>query len=425
MRHVAFMFILCFCGLLAGLEGVGASSEEDNISGIIGVGIILNTPPRVVSISVDSNLMDRDIDYENSGAVENVEITIRVSDNDNRDDISYVGIWIRDNKDTIVVDNAQVAENTSVNENTLDFKYVFNCSDSLLDNNLGAFDVKAQVIDGSGAENTEPFTGYGSELFTVDDLFPGMSFSDRTPSQYDALTVSGTASRLFGSVSLDGAWIIDEKEGTMIASYVSNTYARTYQVTASGLVSVDVTAAVLDGRLDGSISSSYTVSTGITPPPPPPSFPKLQLDVEYGVLVGGLEGTVEFELRVSRIFYDNELMAVSVRVTDEAGNLADADVIISYYDPQIRMAHPVQVSRMAEGTYRGHLAVGELEPGGYVLSVVVQREAFESNSTSAIFEVREGMPPQPAEKSWLEKHWGAVLVIALAVLFGAGYWRTR
>lgn len=223
----------------------------------------VNFSPTIENITVDSSLIDRDLDYSGSGAELDTTITIRVKDNDGRDEILVVYISIRDNEDNLVVDNVQVTDNTVVDENTLDFTYTYPPADNLPDSALGSFDVLVVVEDNWGTSDNNDWGGDGASLFTVDDLSTTINFDPASPHVGWDLTVSGTHSRIIGSVSIDASWLIDNKHGQFSLG-ASNTYNQTYTISnADENENVGVTLRTLDSPLDGVTTSSYKVNENV------------------------------------------------------------------------------------------------------------------------------------------------------------------
>jgi len=207
-----------------------------------------NIAPEIVDVSVDSTLVDRKVDNAFSGADNDVKITIRVRDNDNWGDISEVRLWIRDNQDVVVVDNVLVADNSVVDENTLDLTYWYDPDDAL--DHLGMFDVSALVCDIPGASDNSGWDDY----FVVDD--------DNVTAELiisgDNLRVVGRVSRLSGlPVSLDNAWLVDNVAGTVDATDnypVADNFEGSYSPGENGQV---YAVASTNGALDG-VSAALT-----------------------------------------------------------------------------------------------------------------------------------------------------------------------
>jgi len=203
--------------------------------------------PNIENITVDNTLIDRDIDYSGSGAVDAVQITVRVRDNDNRSDIAPLRFSLRDNSDFILVDNIEITENSAVDENTLDFTYIFNPSDTLPDDNLGKLDVRSEARDSAGACHVENFLELGHEEFTVSDrVVENVTFEN----DYEhVLKVTADSARVAGpSASVTSSTLTDNNLGDYS---MGSDLAVSYKTTQDGEVTVKAT----DDNIDG-ISSS-------------------------------------------------------------------------------------------------------------------------------------------------------------------------
>ena len=203
------------------------SAEVDGVTDALDY-VYPNIPPEIVQISSSEPLVDRDED-SGSGPTLTTTITVRVRDPDNRDDLR-LGLWLRDGSDTLILDNVGVVNYDNVDENTRDYWYVYDPSDTLPDGALGPFDVKVQVVDSEGGTTTEDFEGAGHELFTVDDLVVTLNVADNRPVY--RLEASGTVARVFGTVSADNVVLVDNNEGSMVTEFTDSSFTKTY-----GLVS--------------------------------------------------------------------------------------------------------------------------------------------------------------------------------------------
>lgn len=215
--------------------------------------------PEITSVSVDNSLIDRDVDYASSGATDNVRITVRVNDNDNRDGINSAYIWIYDNQDSHAendgateIDNVRMTENWAIDENTLEFRYSFGLSDTIGDDNLGTFDVKILVVDNVGKENTDngDSGSLGHKLFTVSDLVVPITPENQAR---HVLKVSGTVSRVVGAASADLVTVSDSNYGSQSINLAANAYDSSWKTTQNGTV----TARCLDSPLDGENTHAY------------------------------------------------------------------------------------------------------------------------------------------------------------------------
>ena len=102
-----------------------------------------------------------------------------------------------------------------------------------------------------------------TSLFTVDDLTTTINFDPTNPHMGWDLTVSGTHSRVVGSVSIDASWLIDNKHGQFSLG-ASDTYNQICVISnAAENENVGVTLRALDSPLDGATTSSYKVNENI------------------------------------------------------------------------------------------------------------------------------------------------------------------
>jgi len=275
--------------------------------------------PTIENITVDNALIDRDLDYSGSGAVTATKITVRVRDNDNRSDIAPLRFSLRDNNDSVLVDNIEVTENSVVDENTLDFTYTFDPSDTLADDNLGKFDVRSEARDNAGACHVENFLELGHEEFTVEDLDvksvriaenEGGADGDGIVETGEYVKVWGVVDRVSspGSTSLDNVKVVDNVQGTFDATIVdSDNYEAVYQVSSSEPRTVTVQA--LDSgspEVDGSSDNTYDPANapptvkGVTPTTPidPNAFENFKVEVRDNDTLNDLEN-------VKLVLYDN------------------------------------------------------------------------------------------------------------------------
>jgi len=209
-----------------------------------------NLVPNILDISVDNALIDRDQDYSGSGAVTATKVTVRVRDNDNRSDIVPLRFSLRDNNDSTLVDNVEVTENSVVDENTLDFTYTFNPSDTLADDNLGKFDVRSEARDNAGACHVENFLELGHAEFTVSDrVVENITFEN----DYEhVLKVTADSARVVGpAASTTSSTLTDNNLGDYD---MGSDLAVSYETTQDGKVTVKATDENVDGI---SSSKSY------------------------------------------------------------------------------------------------------------------------------------------------------------------------
>lgn len=215
--------------------------------------------PTIINITATPTLIDRDIDQVGSGAVDSTRIYIEVQENAGRDWVENSFIWILDNTDTEVMTAHQLTNYENISLTTKRFYYDFNPDDPA---QCGYFDIKAQVVDNDGLEDTSGYTGLGYQLFEVNDLVVSSSLMDDTP--INQLTVLGTIARVSGTVSADEAVVEDNNEGTMVATLDDDNFNKAYGLVSpvrlhhNSMGSVYVWAC--DDTLDGkSPAMSYQV----------------------------------------------------------------------------------------------------------------------------------------------------------------------
>jgi len=218
--------------------------------------------PVITSVTADSSLIDRDIDYSGSSADDIVDIVVRAEIDGPAAVLDNALFSIRDNTDTEVISWAKVSETSASGDNWKEWTYQYNPDDATSDEALGAFDARVKVVSSYGGQDNTLYTDTdpgGFELFAVDDLSASITLSDPTP-RVD-LQVSGSASRISGATSLDNAWAVDNSFGEQTMSLEGDSYNLTYQVDSlGGGASASVYVLVSDDPLDGvSTTLSYTV----------------------------------------------------------------------------------------------------------------------------------------------------------------------
>lgn len=399
-------------------------TAQEEASGEAGVN---NVSPTVESISVDATLADRDVDYEGSGATESVEISVRVRDNNGNADIAPLRLSIRDGNDSVVVDNIEVTENSVVDGLTLEFSYIFNPPDSLSDGAMGKFDVRAEGWDESEA-GVSDYTELGFELFTVDDLITTIGVDDPTPYRHQRITVLGSVSRVYGTASLDNAWVLDQIEGTLVAEVVGNMYGATYEVTSNLGATVSVHARAFDesSGLDGiSPSVSYTVVSS------PALWVLLSLgayeeeEAPADVDPDLQPGTYVSEEWVPRDwFYPGETCFLRAYVrdanTDNPVTHARVEMTLVYGNLEFEVRNP------ESGLWEGALLLMDIPTDGHTIEVDVFAEGYTNWHGSCDFELVEApVPPPPVVVPWWQQWWawlgiGAVVAVAVVLL-----WRFR
>jgi len=221
-----------------------------------------NIPPEVVSISVDNSLIDNHKNYSDSPAVTATKITVRIRDNDNRDDLSDAWIAIRDAADALI-DNENVwATRTVVDENTYDVTLVYDAEDNVLSaSQLGSWDAWGYVSDIYGGENWIWDVG----TFTVDEW--GITINLSPDNSYMGfaygfgITATGTISRVSGAAStVDNSWLRDENAGTFTLG-ADNTYSQSWTIGAPpGTENLYVRVWGYGGVLDGENYAYYDVN---------------------------------------------------------------------------------------------------------------------------------------------------------------------
>ncbi|MBA7507050.1 hypothetical protein ES706_05766 [subsurface metagenome] len=375
---------------------------QEAASGEVGVN---NVNPTVESISADATLVDRDVDYEGSGATESVEISVRVRDNNGNEDIAPLRLSIRDGNDSVVVDNVEVTENSVVDGLTLEFSYIFNPPDSLSDGALGNFDVRAEGWDESGA-GVSDYTELGFELFTVDDLITTVSVDDPTPHRHQSITVSGSVSRVYGAASLDNAWVLDQAEGILVAEVVGNTYSATYEVTSSlgATVGVHVHALNLGSGLDGNSSTSYTVV----------SSSALWVLMELGAYdEEGAPADVDPSLQPGTYvdgewvprdwFYTGETCFLRAYVwnanTNDPVTFARVEMTLVYGDMEFEVRQP------ESGLYEGSLLLVDIPADEHTIQVEIYAQGYTNWSDGVGFTLVEPTVPPPVGVPWWERWW--------------------
>lgn len=205
---------------------------------------IVNVAPEVLSISLDTTLID--VDGYDVGD-NDVKITIVVGDNDNRDDIENVAISIRDNTDTVVVNAVLVTDNTAIDENTYELYYHFDPDNTMT--SFGEYDVLVDVYDISGASASSGWLT--DNQFTVDNLVLELTKNIVG----DNLTITGRVTRASGlPVSLDNSRLIDNVFGVFYANDnvpVADNFENSFNPDENGEVYAIVNAnGVLDGFSD-------------------------------------------------------------------------------------------------------------------------------------------------------------------------------
>lgn len=202
-------------------------------------------------------LMDRDADYSGSGAKTSVEIETVVTCFSGVTNIVHATVTVYDNTSTVIVDNAAFTSSEDIDSTHRKYFYTFDCPDAC--DNMGTFDIRAEVMDVTGDENSKT---YYDSLLGVDDMLTTISFSPTLPYNGFDITGSGTISRAYGTASADNAWLIDNKHGTFVLGS-GNSWSKAYQVSGAPGENCSVCIRILDSPLDGVVCSSYLLNTSI------------------------------------------------------------------------------------------------------------------------------------------------------------------
>jgi len=350
------------------IETVGAEQE-------------LNRPPKILSVSSDVPLIDRDVDYAGSGAVDTANITVKAKNCRSRYLLKPLTLWIRDNKDTLTVDGVSVSENTAVDENTLEFTYHFDPSNNLPNDNMGKFDVKIKSLDQFDNENVSGFTELGHELFAVDDRETTINYS---PEQMlysgDEVTIGGEVSGFYESVSLDNVVLKDSVDGTFQPDILGNdSWEVTYSVSQGRH---EVTVGVLDkgSRLDGSETLKFDVEGGKSQPSFNPAKQNLSIDLQVGLYQGREPtkgGRIEFE--PSSKFRPGDRVTVVAYLTVNGIKISHADITGSWNS-----------SSFPIGDKKGNRFVGtftipkDTKSGSYLVGVNASARGLQSTASKTI-----------------------------------------
>lgn len=216
-----------------------------------------NMRPEVTYFNSSEALVDRKRDSDESSPTLTTSLTIRVRDNDNRDDINAIRFLVRDNANTVQDNQNAWSSKTVVDENTYQFTVsVFNPSNT--NDNMGGWDVGGYVAD-----NWQDNTNWGNNTFIVDDL--DVLAVTVTPENTDYgitwgyyVTVSSTPTRKSGiAASADNSWVDDAHEGTFVAGAGASV---AYLISSDPGSVVPLVFRAIDGVLDGENTDTYTVT---------------------------------------------------------------------------------------------------------------------------------------------------------------------
>ncbi|MFN4132947.1 MAG: FG-GAP-like repeat-containing protein, partial [Candidatus Hadarchaeales archaeon] len=204
----------------------------------------------ILSIAAQPENVDRDIDRENSGADNDLRITIRVRDNNGKSAIDNVAgicwITIFNPLGERVVDNVDISSTfREVDAYTGEWHYDFDPPD---DSVLGYYDIYVEIKD-----ETDNFTFYReNRLFLVDDLAVELTLPFHSTSQ--DIQMSGRVRRIFGGSieNIDRVWIVEENFTDNFGPILENTFTRV--ITAGGRGLRQVTVYASRENIDGSSS---------------------------------------------------------------------------------------------------------------------------------------------------------------------------
>lgn len=318
---------------------------------------ILSIPSLVVAeVSVDSTPVDRKAHWSGDGEV---RIYATVKDNEGRDAIENVHFWIRDNNDTVVVDNAMHVGYVNVNDNTKRLWYDFLPSSIMLDNALGEFDVKVQAVS-ANFENTKDYTDLGFKLFTVDDHSITFSPVREIYAEGEIITFEPTVKSVASGSAVENAYLklelISELEEVLrtVAGYTNG----------SGKLATHTTLLEADvGFYDVRISTGKGAIDGL----------KLYEDAFEVVaeLLVSVESITPADDSVSGLLRSRSVVpedvVVKVLVFDTAGtellNLISDSMRVENTAPQLKPWQVPYGLTLAEGTYSYRVEVWESDLG--------------------------------------------------------------
>lgn len=198
------------------------------------------------AIAVTEALVDRRQDVTGSGATltTTIQITVWAFGDNALLVIDNIDIFIYDNTEKIVVDNATPDSSTALSDNTRRFDYSYNPADNLTDDNMGMFDIRIYADVSNQVKDN-----WDNTILTVDDL------SNDVPTQENVAghqhKVSGTATRVSGgAVTLTSGTRVDNNEGSAAAVVSGTDFDNTYAVSVGGQVYFNLETAELDGVSD-------------------------------------------------------------------------------------------------------------------------------------------------------------------------------
>jgi len=379
------------------IETVGAEQE-------------LNRPPKILSVSSDVSLIDRDVDYAGSGAVDAANITVKAKNCRSRYLLKPLTLWIRDSKDALTVDGVSVSENTAIDENTLEFTYHFDPSNKLPNDNMGKFDVKIKSLDQFDNENISGFTELGHGLFAVDDRETTINYS---PGQMlysgDKVTIGGKVSGFYEPVSLDNVVLKDSVDGTFRPDILdSDSWEVSYSVSQGRH---EVTVGVLDkgSRLDGSKTLRFDVESGKSQPSFNPTKQNLNVNLQVG-LYQGREPTKggRIEFKPASKFRPGDRVTVVAYLSVNGVKVSHADITGSWNGSSFPMGDK-KANRFV-GTFTIPKGV---KSGSYLVSVDASARGLQSTASKTItVEKAKGISPIGV----LKEYWWLVAIIVIILL---------
>jgi len=373
-----------------------------------------DTALAVENISANLELVDKTNStplFDENGSV---IVTSRVRDNNGKADLRPIDFGIRDGGDAEVV-RENISENTAIDENTLKFTRTYNPPSSVEE---GLFDIFNREVDSGGATCIENYQELGENLFAVTDLNTTLNISDTTPAKGDTITISGTASRAFGTVSLDNVMVEINGKLHQAGFHENGSWSYRHTVRAPKGSEVDVKVHLLDrgSSVDGT-SSTWTFAVQEAPGGAPiaPAKPQpMRMEVSVGKLKGGTFVPSE---RVGI----GQIATVRIKLTSKGEPVEGADVG-AWWIPRPTQAktETIGISEVGGGVYQGSFSISEdVTPGTYEVSASAEKPGYEKAIGYDTFHVgRRVARPGPAQRAvgWMRKHPAVVAVAIIALL---------
>jgi len=375
------------------------------------------TSPTVETISANLALVDKTDSTPLFDENDSVEITSKVKDRNGRYNLRHLNVRIRDNADSRVF-NENVVENIPVNVRESKFRTSYNPS---VDVETGPFDVYAKGVDIDDLSGVENYEGLGESLFVVTDLNTTLSISDTTPARGDKITISGTASRVYGTISLDN--VVVEVNGELHqADFDENgSWSYRHTVRAPKGSEVDVRVHLLDrgSSIDG-ISSTWTFKVQEVPGGAPivPTKPEpISIDVEVGRLE---EGTFKATGKLGL----GEVATVRIELTSNGEPVEGADVGAWWIPrPTTGKTETIGISEVGNGIYQGSFTIpDDIALGAYKVSAEATKSGYEKTYGYDTFEVVSKVAkPGPLDRAigWARENPATVAVLIAAILLFA------